>query len=67
MQAEEASQLRDIWARKGNPPCDHPELDKEYYLGAQSGDYVCTTCGKCFMTSELELDLKSKKLRPKTK
>jgi len=50
MQEEEAAQLRDIWARKGNPPCDHSEIDKEYFKGSQ-GDYVCTACGKRFMRS----------------
>jgi len=33
-------------------PCQHPKLDKEYYLGAQTGDYVCTKCGQEFSPAE---------------
>ena len=43
MQARDAAQLRKEW---GNKPCDHPKWEREYDLGAQTGDYVCTTCGK---------------------
>lgn len=42
MQMDEAERLRETW---GNKPCDHPNITKEYYLGAQTGDYVCTKCG----------------------
>ena len=45
MQIEEAAALRRAWKAKGNPPCEHPEVDREYYLGANTGDHVCTTCG----------------------
>ena len=65
MQTKEATRLRKMWEAKGNPPCDHPNLDKEYYLGAQTGDYVCIACGESFAPSELELDPQSKKMRPK--
>jgi len=54
MQYDKARELRERWQSKGNPKCSHPELDKEYYLGAQTGDYVCTTCGKNFMPDEYE-------------
>ncbi|MGE7954821.1 hypothetical protein [Lysinibacillus xylanilyticus] len=43
MQLEEARDLRERWGEK---LCNHPDLTKEYYLGTQTGDYVCTTCGK---------------------
>jgi hypothetical protein len=52
MQSDDARQLREEWARKGNSPCDHPELDKEYYLGSGTGDYVCTTCGRAGWDSD---------------
>ena len=42
MQARKAHELRLAW---GNKPCSHPDLDKEYDLGADTGDLVCTTCG----------------------
>jgi len=45
MQIKKGEQLRKEWAEKGNPPCDHLVLDKEYHLGADTGDLICTTCG----------------------
>ena len=27
-------------------PCRHLHLRKEYYLGAQTGDYICLDCGE---------------------
>lgn len=38
-----AMELRKEW---GNKPCNHPSLEKEYHLGAGTGDYVCTQCGQ---------------------
>ncbi|MER7507096.1 hypothetical protein ABTX82_01905 [Streptomyces lavendulae] len=49
MQMDDAIRLRREWAAKGNPPCDHPETDKEYDRGGDTGDRVCTTCGRCFL------------------
>ncbi len=43
MQTDEAERMRKEWADK---PCKHPKLEKEYYLGSATGDYVCTTCGE---------------------
>ena len=42
MQMEDAKKLRKAW---GNKPCDHPKLEKEYFLGSATNDYVCTQCG----------------------
>jgi transcription initiation factor TFIIIB Brf1 subunit/transcription initiation factor TFIIB len=42
MQMDEAARLREKW---GDKPCSHPKIMKEYYLGSQTGDKVCTTCG----------------------
>jgi hypothetical protein len=52
VQADKAKRLRDDWAAKDSPPCDHPQLAKEYVLGAQTGDKVCTTCGEDFSRAE---------------
>jgi len=52
MQMEKAARLRRLWKAKGNPPCTHSHLDKEYYLGADTGDYVCTTCGEAGFGSD---------------
>lgn len=43
MQMNEAMQVSKEW---GNKPCDHPSVEKEYHLGTQTGDYVCTQCGQ---------------------
>ena len=28
--------------------CDHKNLKKEYYLGTQTGDWICCKCGETF-------------------
>lgn len=49
MQFEEARDLERMWEerKKKNPDlvCNHPHIEKEYYLSADTGDYVCTICG----------------------
>jgi len=57
MQSKSAAEIRKKW---GNKKCDHPEFDKEYYLGAQTGDYICTQCGKCFTGREVK-EIESKR------
>ena len=46
MKIEEAERLREEWERKGNPPCQHSRLAKEYYFDSDTEDEVCVTCGK---------------------
>jgi hypothetical protein len=53
MQKHKAEQLRIRWAEQGSPPCDHPELDREYDLGGDTSDKVCTTCGEVFWPEKL--------------
>jgi len=49
-----AQKAKESW---GNKPCDHPHLEKEYYVGAFLINYVCTQCGKEFsIAHKLELD-----------
>lgn len=43
MQMKEAARLRKAWGQK---PCDHPRIEKEYYLGSHTGDEVCAQCGR---------------------
>ncbi|OUC97358.1 hypothetical protein CA984_11395 [Streptosporangium minutum] len=45
VQMNDADLMRLRWAEQGNPPCDHPEIVKEYDLGSSTGDKRCTTCG----------------------
>ena len=49
MQARDVAQLQEEWGEK---PCNHAHVEKEYYLGADTGDYVCITCGKEFTSRE---------------
>jgi hypothetical protein len=46
MQMSDASELRAAWKQKGDPPCEHPQIDREYYFGSYTGDNRCTTCGR---------------------
>lgn len=46
MQTSETDRLREAWKRQGDPPCDHPKTEREYYLGSHTGDDICTTCGR---------------------
>jgi hypothetical protein len=51
MQTDRARLLRQVW---GDKPCSHPRIEEEYNLGYETGDYLCTTCGKEFPKSEIE-------------
>lgn len=48
MQMKTAARLRKNW---GDKVCDHPDFDREYCLGGQTGDYVCVQCGESFTQS----------------
>ena len=54
---DEAVRKRTMWEAMGNPPCDHPVTDKEYYLGSDTGDLVCTTCGHCWPGNEAPAEI----------
>ena len=43
MQTRDAERSRSQW---GDKPCTHQNPGKEYYLGSQTGDYACGTCGE---------------------
>ena len=50
-----AQKIKEAWGKK---PCEHPHLEKEYYVGAFLINYVCTQCGEEFNISrKLEMDL----------
>lgn len=67
MQMKKAEQLRERWKNKGNPTCDHPDLEKEYIQGYDTGSMVCTTCGESFYSSELEQEPETLRWRTKSK
>ena len=58
MLLERSLRLRQDWAMKGNPPCSHSVLDHEYYWGKNTGNYICTTCGRSFTREEWEQEIK---------
>jgi len=46
MEMYDAGFLRQAWIKKGDPPCKHPTTERQYHLGSQTGDTVCTVCGR---------------------
>ncbi|TAL67173.1 MAG: hypothetical protein EPN88_07665 [Bacteroidetes bacterium] len=52
-----------VMAAWGKKPCDHPHLEKEYYVGAFLINYVCTQCGKEFtIAQKSDLDEERKRI-----
>ena len=45
MRPSKSEQLRKVWEAKGNPPCDHPSVDRELRGGYDTGNKVCLVCG----------------------
>ena len=54
MQMSDASELRAAWKQKGNPPCEHLQTDRVYYLGSYTGDNRCTTCGRIVIKKQAQ-------------
>lgn len=65
MQIWKAAELRRAWVRKGNPLCVHPELEREYDKGSNTGDVVCTTCGASHLRDVLVAQGKANALKIK--
>lgn len=58
MEYSVAQKVKEAWGAK---PCNHPHLEKEYYVGAFLVNWVCTQCGKEFkIADKLEMDQKRK-------
>ena len=43
IQIDDAKKLREQW---NGSDCPHDKLEKEYYLGSATGDFVCSVCGE---------------------
>ena len=56
MQIEHAAELERNWEARGNPPCEHPTFEEEYYLDCVTGR-VCSTCGGYLDLVNLEYHL----------
>ncbi len=50
MQTYRANRLKEEW---GDKPCNHPVLEKEFYIDIPTKEYVCTTCGDVFTKAEM--------------
>jgi Fe2+ or Zn2+ uptake regulation protein len=49
MKQKRAEELREAW---GDRSCEHAQLAKLYDLGAHTGSFACTQCGKVFSFRE---------------
>jgi hypothetical protein len=52
MQLGKVPGITAAWKAAGEPYCDHSRKDKEYYLGADTGDWVCLDCGVSWSRGE---------------
>jgi hypothetical protein len=55
MQFDRRMTIKERW---GNKPCRHPSIEKEYVHGSQTGDFICTQCGR-------EVDPDDQEVEPK--
>ena len=46
---------------KNKKQCTHPQFEKEYYIGYDAEDIICTQCGEVFSRFSKENNLYSKK------
>jgi hypothetical protein len=51
VQMDKVAEIRKAWEAAGSPPCEHPDVEREYYLGSNTGDRVCVRCGETVSTS----------------
>jgi hypothetical protein len=42
---EYAEKVRAKWKAAGCPPCDHNRVERDTYLGGDTGDRACRDCG----------------------
>ena len=62
MKKKRAIELQAVW---GDRPCPHPALAKEYDLGARTGNFICTQCGRVLSFRE-RAELKASRAAPDT-
>jgi hypothetical protein len=60
MQFEKANALKNATSEEEKKNCNH-SYEKEYYLSADTGDYVCTKCGHTLWKPDYEEWLKNQK------
>jgi hypothetical protein len=62
MQNSKAQEIREKW---GEEQYSHPFLEKEYYLGANTLDFICSVCGQEFTKEEKEKIERGRNSSPK--
>lgn len=66
MQNRKVKEIKERWEkRKAKNPdlkCNHTraDLEKEYYFGSATGDYVCPKCGEAFWEGQIPQDTEDK-------
>lgn len=61
VQMDDAAAIRRRWEQAGRPACAHEKLEREYYLGSNTGDHVCLSCGEDFSPAEVDAIRKAKR------
>ena len=46
VQMAEVAQIVQRWHHEGQPYCEHPQADAEFYLSSRTDDLACMTCGE---------------------
>jgi len=46
VQVDRLRQLRRDWVASEQVVCTHPNVEREYYLGSDTGDEGCLLCGE---------------------
>lgn len=52
VQASRLKEIHQAWVDRGSPLCRHEGSEKEYDLGAQTGDLGCLVCGETWWSGE---------------
>lgn len=52
VQASQLAEIHPAWVDRGSPLCRQERAEKEYDLGAQTGDRGCLDCGATWWGTE---------------
>jgi hypothetical protein len=52
---DKVAEIRRAWELAGKPACKHERGEKEYELGAQTGDIACLDCGQTWWQTKWAL------------
>ncbi len=54
VQLDDAHRIYRQWVEAGRPPCDHDNVEREYHLSSNTGDWVCMNCGENFSRQQVD-------------